>query len=162
MAPQQQKTMMMMSIVIMPISTAVALFLPSGLTWYFFLSAFLHTTQSWFLHQQWFRSMVGLRPLNMPSVPGTGQWQAPRVVDISAPRVSAGPQVAAPAAESIIGSIRSTLADAKEKLNERSDKGDVERSHKAAREYDEKRALEEQEKMVARLQQKRRGKGGRY
>ena len=153
--------MKMMSLVIMPISTAVALFLPSGLTWYFFLSAFLHTTQAWFLHQQWFRRLVGLKPLNMPSAPGAVEWQAPRVVDISAPRVATSPQAAAPAAESIMGSIRSTLADAREKLNERSDKGDIERSHKAAREYDEKRALEEQERMVARLQQKRRGKGGR-
>lgn len=145
----------MMSLVVMPLTTAVALFLPSGLTFYFFLSSLLHTLQTYFLHQQWFRRLIGLKPLTVPVSVGEGSWQAPRIVDMSAPRITSAQRAAAPVSESMFGSIQSTLADAREKLNERSDRSAMERSQKAAREYDEKRALEEKEKILARLQQKR-------
>ncbi|KAK4149767.1 60Kd inner membrane protein-domain-containing protein [Chaetomidium leptoderma] len=161
MAAQQQRTMKIMSVVIMPMSTVVALFLPSGLTFYFFLSSLMHTVQTFFLHQPWFRRMVGLRQLSLPPAPGEMAWQAPRVVDMSAPRVTPIQTVATPGAETMYGSLKATIADAKEKLNERVDRGAVERSLKAGREYDERRALEEKEKLVARLHQKG-VKGERY
>lgn len=156
--------MKIMSLVVMPLSTVVALFLPSGLTWYFFLSSLLHTVQAFFMHQPWFRRLVGLRPLTAPAPSSSGPmgWQAPRVVDARAPRVAQAQSVtSAPARESMFGSIKSTLEDAKEKLNERSSKDAVDRALKAAREYEEKRALEEKEKILARLHQKR-AKGERY
>ncbi|KAK4118780.1 TOM13-domain-containing protein [Parathielavia appendiculata] len=155
MAPQQQKIMKIMSLVVMPISTAVSLFFPAGLTWYFFVTSLLHTAQTWFLHQPWFRRLARLKPLSIDLGPTGGSWQAPRVVDISAPRVTPIQRAATPRSESIVGSIKSTLADAKEKLNERSDKASLERTHKAAREYEEKRALEEKERILARLERKR-------
>ncbi|KAK4246708.1 60Kd inner membrane protein-domain-containing protein [Corynascus novoguineensis] len=164
MAAQQRKMMKIMSLVVMPLSTVVALFLPSGLTWYFFLSSLLHTVQAFFMHQPWFRRLVGLRPLTAPAPSSSGPmgWQAPRVVDARAPRVAQAQSVAsAPAPESMFGSIKSTLEDAKEKLNERSNKDAVDRALKAAREYEEKRALEEKEKILARLHQKR-AKGERF
>ncbi|KAK4096426.1 TOM13-domain-containing protein [Parathielavia hyrcaniae] len=155
MAPQQQKIMKIMSLVVMPISTAVSIFFPAGLTWYFFVTSLLHTAQSWLLHQGWFRRFVGLKQLSVDFGPTGGSWQAPRIVDISAPRVTPIHRAAAPGSESIVGSIKSTLADAKDKLNERSDKASVERAHKAAREYEEKRALEDKERILARLTRKR-------
>ncbi|KAL2140999.1 hypothetical protein VTI28DRAFT_2967 [Corynascus sepedonium] len=164
MAAQQRKMMKIMSLVVMPLSTVVALFLPSGLTWYFFLSSLLHTVQAFFMHQPWFRRLVGLRPLTAPAPSSSGPmgWQAPRVVDARAPRIAQAQSVtSAPARESMFGSIKSTLEDAKEKLNERSSKDAVDRALKAAREYEEKRALEEKEKILARLHQKR-AKGERY
>lgn len=161
MAAQQQKMLRVMSLVIVPVSTVVALFLPSGLTLYFLLSAVLHTVQTWFIHQSWFRRMIGLKPLTKPVETGDISWQAPRVIDTSAVRVAGGHQAPAPTRETLFGSLKTTIADAKEKLNERADKGAAERSAKAAREYDEKRALEEKEKLVARLQQ-RRFKDERY
>jgi len=161
MAAQQQKMLRIMSLVIIPISTVVALFLPSGLTLYFFLSSILHTTQAWLTHQQWFRRMVGLRPLTKPVETGDMSWQAPRVIDVSVPRVAGVQRAAAPTSETMFGSLKTTLADAREKLEERANKGAAERAGKAARDYDEKRALEEKEKLVARLQ-RRRFKDERY
>ncbi|AEO56604.1 hypothetical protein MYCTH_2117192 [Thermothelomyces thermophilus ATCC 42464] len=165
MAAQQQKMMKIMSLVVMPISTVVALFLPSGLTWYFFLSSLLHTIQAYFMHQPWFRRLVGLRPLTAPGPPSrpTAAWQAPRVLDARAPRIAAAQHATPPPApETMFASLKSTLADAKEKLNERANKDSAERSLRAAREYEERRALEEKEKIVARILQKRSGKGERH
>jgi YidC/Oxa1 family membrane protein insertase len=156
MAPQQQQTMKTMALVIMPISTAVGLFLPSGLTLYFLLSSFLHTFQTFLMHQHWFRRMVGLPPLTGPEQAGALAWQAPRIVDMTAPRVTPLRPTAAPASESVYASLQSTIANAKEKLNQRSDNDAADRARKAARQYEEKRALEEKEKTLARLQ---RGKG---
>ncbi|KAL2176490.1 60Kd inner membrane protein-domain-containing protein [Thermothelomyces heterothallicus CBS 202.75] len=164
MAAQQQKMMKIMSLVVMPISTVVALFLPSGLTWYFFLSSLLHTIQAYFMHQPWFRRLVGLRPLTAPGPPSrpTAAWQAPRVLDARAPRIAAAQHATPPPApETMFASLKSTLADAKEKLNERANKDSAERSLRAAREYEERRALEEKEKIVARILQKR-NKGERH
>ncbi|KAL2191527.1 TOM13-domain-containing protein [Thermothelomyces heterothallicus CBS 203.75] len=164
MAAQQQKMMKIMSLVVMPISTVVALFLPSGLTWYFFLSSLLHTIQAYFMHQPWFRRLVGLRPLTAPGPPSrpTAAWQAPRVLDARAPRIAAAQHATPPPApETMFASLKSTLADAKEKLNERANKDSAERSLRAAREYEERRALEEKEKIVARILQKR-SKGERH
>ncbi|KAK4034232.1 60Kd inner membrane protein-domain-containing protein [Parachaetomium inaequale] len=155
MAAEQQKMMKMMSVVLMPITTGVALFMPAGLTIYFVISSFLHTAQQYLMHQPWFRRWVGLKPLTMPPAPGSMAWQAPRVVDASAPRVTQLQAGAAPRSETMFESIRSTYADAKEKLNARADSGVTERAMKAAREYEEKRALEEKERILARLHEKR-------
>jgi YidC/Oxa1 family membrane protein insertase len=155
MAPEQQKMMKMMSVVLMPITTGVALFMPAGLTVYFVISSFLHTAQQWFMHQPWFRRWVGLKPLAMPPASGAMAWQAPRVVDANAPRVTQLQAGAAPRSETMFESLKSTYADAKEKLNQRADSGVTERSMKAAREYEEKRALEEKERILARLHEKR-------
>jgi YidC/Oxa1 family membrane protein insertase len=160
MAPQQRNTVKTMALVVMPISTAVGLFLPSGLTLYFLLSSMMHTLQTYLMHQHWFRRLVGLPPLVAPEQAGGMAWQAPRVVDMSAPRVTPIRPRAAPASESIFGSLQSSIASAKEKLNERSDRDALERAHKAARQYEEKRALEEKEKTIMRLQN--RGKRGQY
>ncbi|KAH6850555.1 60Kd inner membrane protein-domain-containing protein [Chaetomium sp. MPI-CAGE-AT-0009] len=160
MAQQQQKMMGTMALVVMPISTAVGLFLPSGITFYFLLSSALHTLQTYLMHQHWFRRMVGLRPLVAPEQSGAMAWQAPRVVDMSAPRVTPSRSVVPPVSNGVFGTLQSTIADAKQKLNERSDKDAAERAHKAARQYEEKRALEEKEKTIMRLQ--RRGKRGQY
>ncbi|KAL2136216.1 hypothetical protein VTI74DRAFT_4846 [Chaetomium olivicolor] len=162
---QQQKTMKIMSLVMMPISIVFTLFLPSGIQFYFLVSSVLHWAQAWLTYQPWFRRMVGLKPLAKPNEQAVGQmsWQAPRVVDVSAPRIAGvqqpGPSTTGP--ESMFSSLKSTIQDAREKLNERADRGSQERAHKAAREYDEKRALEERERIVARLQQKKI-KDGRY
>lgn len=158
MAPQQQKMSRMMSLIIMPISTGVSLFFPAGTTWFFFLSSLLHSTQTYVLHQNWFRRVVGLPPLSAPgSTPGPA-WQAPRVLDVGAPRVQ-GSQTAksAPAAgsQSIYQSVMTSIKDAKGMTNERIDKNAGERSAKAAREYQERRALEEKERLVSRLQNKK-------
>jgi YidC/Oxa1 family membrane protein insertase len=149
--------MNIMSLVVMPLSTAVSLFFPAGLTWYFFVTSLLHTVQTWFLHQPWFRRLLGLKPLPMPVTPtgAPGSWQAPRVMDLNAPRVTPIPRAAAPGSDTLLGNLKSSIADAKEKLNERSDKASLERAQKAAREYNEKRALEEKERILARLEQKR-------
>ncbi|KAK4238264.1 60Kd inner membrane protein-domain-containing protein [Achaetomium macrosporum] len=156
MAPQQQKTMRMMSFAILPISTLVSLFLPAGTTFYFFTSSLLHFVQTWLMHQPWFRRLLGLKQLKQAADPGQPSWQAPRVVDLSAPRVTPATRpAAAPGSETMFASLKSTLKDAKETLNERTDRGAKERAQKAAREYEEKRALEEKEKLIARLQQKR-------
>jgi YidC/Oxa1 family membrane protein insertase len=157
MEPQQQKIMKIMSLVVMPISTAVSLFFPAGLTWFFLVSSLLHTAQTWFLHQPWFRRLAGLKALPTPLAPtgAPGSWQAPRVMDLHAPRVTPIRPAAAPGSDTLLGNLKSTIAVAKDKLNERSDKVSVERAHKAAREYNEKRALEEKEKILARLEQKR-------
>ncbi|KAJ4288294.1 hypothetical protein N0V88_007486 [Collariella sp. IMI 366227] len=167
MAPQQQKTMRMMALVVMPITTVVGLFLPAGVQFYFLITSLLHWAQAWLTHQGWFRRMVGLRPLARATdaAPGQVSWQAPRVVDMSAPRIvgSKEKSAAKPAgSESIFSSIKSTLDDAKGKLSERVDRGSDERAQKAAREYDEKRALEERERTLARLQRRRSNKEDRY
>lgn len=155
MAPQQQQTMKTMALVIMPISTAVGLFLPSGLTLYFLLSSFLHTFQTFLMHQHWFRRMVGLQPLAGPQQTGIA-WQAPRIVDMTAPRVTPIRPIASPASESVYASLQSTISSAKEKLNQRYDNDAAQRAQKAARQYEEKRALEEKEKILARLQRGKR------
>ena len=155
MAPEQQKMMKMMSVVLMPITTGVALFMPAGLTVYFVISSLLHTVQQYFMHQPWFRRWIGLKPLTMLPAPGSMAWQAPRIVDANAPRVTQLQAGTAPRSESMFESIKSTYADAKEKLNARADTGVTERTMKAAREYEEKRALEEKEKILARLHEKR-------
>ncbi len=153
MAPQQAKTMKLFSFAVVPISTIVTLFMPAGLPLYFFYSSLLHFVQSWFTHQPWFRRLIGLRPLVIPGS-NAMTWEMPRVVDPSAPRVISAQRAAAPASENMFDSLKSTFADAKDRLNERADKGEAERSHKAAREYEEKRALEEKEKTLARLQRR--------
>jgi len=158
MAPQQAKTMKLFSLAVLPISTIVTLFMPAGLPLYFFYSSVLHFVQSWFTHQPWFRRMIGLRPLTIPGLSDAALWQAPRVVDSSAPRVTSARPAAAPASETMYDSLKSTFSDAKEKLNERADKGEAERTHKAAREYEEKRSLEEKEKTLARLQRRSKGR----
>jgi len=158
MAPQQAKTMKLFSLAVVPISTIVTLFMPAGLPLYFFYSSVLHFVQSWFTHQPWFRRMIGLRPLTIPGLSDAALWQAPRVVDSSAPRVTSARPAAAPASETMYDSLKSTFSDAKEKLNERADKGEAERTHKAAREYEEKRSLEEKEKTLARLQRRSKGR----
>jgi YidC/Oxa1 family membrane protein insertase len=103
------------------------------------------------MHQHWFRQMVGLQPLAGPEQ-GVMAWQAPRIVDMTAPRVTPIRPIASPASESVYASLQSTIANAKEKLNERYDNDAKERAQKAARQYEEKRALEEKEKILARLQ----------
>lgn len=157
MAPQQQQTMKTMALVIMPLSTAVGLFLPSGLTLYFLLSSVLHTFQTYMMHQHWFRRMVGLRPLDDPARAGAMTWQAPRIVDMTAPRVTPIRPSAPPASESVYASLQSSIASAREKLNQRSDNDAAKRAQKAAQQYEEKRALEEKEKIIGRLQ-KRKGR----
>ncbi|KAH6626626.1 outer membrane protein TOM13-domain-containing protein [Chaetomium sp. MPI-SDFR-AT-0129] len=158
MAPQQQKISRIMSLVIMPISTGVALFFPAGTTWFFFLSSLLHGTQTYVLHQGWFRRMVGLPPLSAPSSAPRVAWHAPRVLNVAAPRVK-GSQTAksAPAAgsQSIYQSLMTSINDAKGMTNERMDKNAGERSAKAAKEYQDRRALEEKERLVSRLQSKK-------
>ncbi|KAK4141218.1 outer membrane protein TOM13-domain-containing protein [Dichotomopilus funicola] len=158
MAPQQQKISRIMSLIIMPISTGVALFFPAGTTWFFFLSSLLHGTQTYVLHQGWFRRMVGLPPLSAPSSAPRVAWHAPRVLNVAAPRVK-GSQTAksAPAAgsQSIYQSLMTSINDAKGMTNARMDKNAGERSAKAAKEYQDRRALEEKERLVSRLQSKK-------
>lgn len=163
MAVQQQKTLKIMSVVVMPISLVVSLFFPAGVNFYFVLAGATQWLQQWLTYQPWFRRMVGLTPLaKATAATGDMTWLAPRIVDMSAPRVGDAARPAAPAvSENMYQSLKSTLDDAKEKFNERSDRSTKERAYKAARDYDEKRALEEKEKIVARLQQKR-FKDGKY
>ncbi|KAL1841911.1 hypothetical protein VTJ49DRAFT_6433 [Mycothermus thermophilus] len=162
MAEQQQKMMRMMSLVVIPLSTVVAVFLPSGITWYFLVSAVLHTVQTWLMHQAWFRRLVGLRPLDVhvPRGAADGTWQAPRIVNANAPRV--GHAVYAPprpTSESMFDSLKKTLDDAKKAMNERADRGEAERARRAAQEYEQKRSLEEKEQLLARIEkQSRRGR----
>ncbi|SPQ21445.1 3c189008-5d38-41cc-9fda-86b2cbdd8014 [Thermothielavioides terrestris] len=156
MAQEQQKMLRIMSLVMLPLSVVVPLFLPAGATLFFFVSAVLHFVQQWTFHQPWFRRLVGLKPLVKTGGTGEMSWQAPRVVDLSAPRVAGAPRPVAPSgSQTMYQSLKSTLDDAKQKFNERADRSALERAQKAAREYEEKRALEEKEKILARLQQKR-------
>jgi YidC/Oxa1 family membrane protein insertase len=156
MSGQQQKTMKIMSLVVLPITGVVSLFLPAGTTFYFFVSSSLHLAQTWLMHQPWFRRLLGLRPLQQAVDPNQPSWQAPRVVDLSAPRVSPAAQAAAAAtSETMFTSLKSSLKDAKETFSERTDRNAKDRAQKAAQEYEEKRALEEKERLLARLQQKR-------
>ncbi|KAH6641185.1 60Kd inner membrane protein-domain-containing protein [Chaetomium tenue] len=157
MAPQQQQTMKTVALVVMPLSTAVSLFFPSGLALYFLLSSLLHTSQTYMMHQHWFRRMIGLPPLNHPAGAGGMTWQAPRIVDMTAPRVTPIRPSAPPASESVYASLQSSIASAREKLNQRSDNDAAKRAQKAAQQYEEKRALEEKEKIIGRLQ-KRKGR----
>ncbi|GAB1314637.1 hypothetical protein MFIFM68171_04847 [Madurella fahalii] len=163
MAPQQQKIMKIMTVVMLPLSTVVAIFLPAGVQLYFFATSALHFLQSFVTHQPWFRRWVGLRPLVKPStaLPGGITWEAPRVVDVQAPRVKTDRPVAAPKSENMYESFQSSLGTIKEKFNEYADRKSGDRDHKIAREYEEKRALEEKERLIARLQGKRARDNGR-
>ncbi len=149
--------MKLFSLAVVPISTIVTLFMPAGLPLYFFYTSLLHFVQSWLTHQAWFRRLIGLRPLTIPGS-DANVWEMTRIVDPSAPRVISAQRAAAPASENMYDSLKSTFADAKDRLNERADKGEAERTRKAAREYEEKRALEEKEKTLARLQRRSKGR----
>ncbi|KAL2268970.1 hypothetical protein VTJ83DRAFT_3816 [Remersonia thermophila] len=159
MAEQQQKMVRMMSLIVIPLSTVVAVFLPSGITWYFLVSAVLHTIQTWLMHQAWFRRLTGLRRLEVPAPKGAveGTWQAPRVLNASAPRVGQAVYSAPrPASESMFDSLKKSLNDAKKAMNERADRTEAERARKAAQEYEQKRSLEEKEQLLARIERQRR------
>jgi YidC/Oxa1 family membrane protein insertase len=164
MAPQQQKTMRVMALVVMPISAIATSFLSSGITWYFLVSAALHTIQTWLMHQPWFRRIVRLPPLQAqaPAAPVSGGvWHAPRVINASAPRVHVSTSAhspAQPAHESLFDSLKKSIADTKKAMDERADRFEAERAIKTAQEYEEKRALEEKERLLARLERKK----GRY
>ncbi len=152
----------MVSLAVVPLSTVVTLFLPAGLAFYFVITSLLHLGQTWLTHQSWFRRRVGLKPLATASThPGQMAWEAPRIIDVSAPRVTPVQRAPVVKAETVFGSIKSTVQDVKEKLSVREDKHSAERAQKAAREYDERRALEEKEKTIARREQKR-ARNGRY
>lgn len=155
MAPQQQKVLKTMSIVMLPLSTICSMFLPAGIQLYFFVTSALHYLQTFLMYTGWFRRMVGLRPL-VKTVESAGpvSWQPPRVMDANAPRVKTA-QAAVPKSETMFETIRSTINMAKEKMEDYSDRNDSDRARKAARDYEEKRALEEKEKYLARLQEKR-------
>lgn len=156
MAANQAKILKTMSVVMLPISTVVSIFLPAGIQFYFFVSSVLHLVQSWVLHAPWFRRWAGLRPLNKSTqVPGAVNWQAPRVVDVHAPRVGGSHQQATAQSETMFGSFQSTIDMAKEKLNDYSDRSTLEKSQKSAKEYEAKRALEEKERYLARMNRKR-------
>jgi YidC/Oxa1 family membrane protein insertase len=152
---KQQKVLKTMSIVMLPISTVVSLFLPSGIQFYFFASSLLHLLQSYVTHANWFRRWVGMTPL-VEAVPLTGvSWQPPRVVDAHAPRVKSANPAAAAQSDSVFSSFQSTIDMAKEKLNEYGDRNTLENAQKSARDYEMKRALEEKEKYLSRVNGKR-------
>ncbi|KAL2263562.1 hypothetical protein VTK26DRAFT_6210 [Humicola hyalothermophila] len=156
MAESQQKLLKTMSLVMLPLSTVVSIFLPAGIQLYFFVTSAFHLAQTWFMHQSWFRRWVGLKPLNKSTQPaGAMTWQAPRVVDVNAPRVGGTQQQATARPETMFGSFQSTIDMAKEKLNDYSDRSAAEKAQKSAQEYEAKRALEEKEKYLARMSRKR-------
>jgi len=151
--------MKIVSLVVMPISIVFTLFLPSGITLYFAITSLLHLFQVWVLHMPWVRARLGLKQLVEGGGGGPNDgitWQAPKIINVNAPRVTPLKPKAA-ARETMFGSLKSTYADAKDKLNERSEKSDFESHHKSARQYEEKRALEEKEKLLDRMERK-----GRY
>lgn len=150
-----------MSLVMLPISTVVGLFLPAGVQIYFFATSLLHLVQSFVIHSNWFRRWVGMKPLVKTFESNGIEWEAPRVVDTRAVRVKSAQPTGGAKSESMFGSFQSTIDMAKEKMNDMSDKSTLERNQKSARDYETKRALEEKEKYLARVNGKR-GKNDEY
>ncbi|KAK3941033.1 mitochondrial inner membrane protein OXA1 [Diplogelasinospora grovesii] len=166
MAPAQQKMMKMMGVVMLPLSLVVTIYLPSGLQFYFLMTGALQWLQSWIFYQGWFRSWVGLNPLNKTATGATaaispsasttaGSWQPPRTI-----QTTARPAEAAPEQESMFNSIRGGIEAAKEKLSNYNERGQRSKAVQAAREYEERRALEEKERLIARREEKLMKKRG--
>ncbi|KAK4174360.1 OXA1 inner membrane protein mitochondrial precursor encoded by the oxa1 protein [Triangularia setosa] len=152
MAKSQQGTMKIMTLVAAPITLGVSIFLPAGLQLYFAVSTFLQFSQQWLTYQNWFRKMIGLRPVVLgghPTTPVGGAYQAPRTLDVK------GTVVEPPQKETFFESLKSTKAAAMEKLNNYQAKTTTKATHAKAQDYEEKRALEEKERMLARRQMRR-------
>lgn len=158
MAPQQQKLFKTMSLVMLPVISVVSLFLPAGLQFFFLTSSALQLLQTYLSHQAGFRRWAGLKPLPEP-VGGSMSWEAPRVVDLQAPRIKGAQTGAAPQSESMYKTVRSSMDVAKDRFNDYADRKSREQAQKMAREYEEKRALEEKEKYVARQQRRMKDNG---
>ncbi|KAK3984403.1 mitochondrial inner membrane protein OXA1 [Cladorrhinum sp. PSN332] len=153
MAPAQQKTMKIMALVVGPITGIVSLFFPAGLQLFVLFTSALHYGQQLLTHAPWFRRMAGLSQLGQ-SAGGPISYQAPRVIDTTAARVAE--RTSAPTQnESIYASIKSTADLAREKMETRTQKSNVQRAQAKAQEYEQKRALEEKERLVARQEMRK-------
>ncbi|VBB75890.1 OXA1 Inner membrane protein mitochondrial precursor encoded by the oxa1 gene [Podospora comata] len=150
MASSQQGTMKIMTMVAAPITLGVSIFLPAGLQLYFAISTFLQFGQQWLTYQNWFRKMIGLRPVVFGGhhrTPIGGAYQAPRTLDTKGTVV--------PQKETLFESLKSTKAAAQQKLEQWQDNSTSKATFAKAQEYEAKRALEEKERLLARRNRKR-------
>jgi YidC/Oxa1 family membrane protein insertase len=154
MAPTQQKTMKAMSIVIVPFGVLATLWIPSGLQFYFLLTAALQWLQSAAFYNHTLRRMLGLPPLYIGGVPpkgpgpAPGTWQAPRTLDTTATMVEEKKD------DSMFSAIREGLGAAKEKISTYGDKNQAKTAVRNSQELDEKRTLQEKEELLARRERK--------
>ncbi|KAK0619652.1 outer membrane protein TOM13-domain-containing protein [Immersiella caudata] len=154
MAPTQQRTMKAMSFVIIPVGVLATLWIPSGLQFYFLLTAGLQWLQSAAFYNHTLRRMLGLPPLYIGGVapegpkPMPGTWQAPRTLNTTATIVEEKKD------DSMFSAIREGLGAAKEKISEYGDKNQAKTAVRNSRELDEKRALQEKEELLARRERK--------
>ncbi|KAK0739474.1 60Kd inner membrane protein-domain-containing protein [Apiosordaria backusii] len=151
MAKAQQGTMKIITLVAFPITLGVGIFMPAGLQLYFAASTLLQFSQQWLTYQNWFRKIIGLKPVvfgGHPITPLGGAYQAPRILDVKG-------TVAEPKKETFFESLKSTKEVAMEKLNNYQSKSTVKSTLAKAQDYEEKRALEEKERMLARRQSRR-------
>ncbi|KAK0635994.1 60Kd inner membrane protein-domain-containing protein [Bombardia bombarda] len=159
MAPAQQQTMKIVSMVMLPVSLMFTIYIPAGIQLYFFTTGALHTFQNWVFYQNWFRRIAGLPPLVTPGSRSGGggggaraQYQAPRVIDVKAKVVPEEPK------KSLLSTVGGGMAAAKDKFTSYQERSTKEKSFKEAKAYEEKRALEEKEKLVARREMRKQMK----
>jgi len=154
MAPEQQKTMKLMSIFMLPLGGIFSIWFPSGLQLYFLASAALQYVQSSAFYNPTLRMWFGLRKLIVDGevdegpTPKTGTWQAPRTLDTTATPVEE--PKAKSRSSSVFDAAKGGWESAKDKIQEMAAKKERETAAKSAREYDEKRTLEDQERLAAR------------
>ncbi|KAK4450184.1 mitochondrial inner membrane protein OXA1 [Podospora aff. communis PSN243] len=153
-APTQQKTMKSLSFVIVPVGVLATLWVPSGLQFYFLLTASLQWLQSAAFYNHTLRRILGLPPLYIGGVapegpkPRPGTWQAPRTLDTTATVTEAKEE------DSLFTTLKDGLGVAKEKLSEYGEKSNKREAVRSAKELDEKRALQEKEEFIARRERK--------
>ncbi|KAK5656782.1 hypothetical protein OQA88_4330 [Cercophora sp. LCS_1] len=148
MAPDQAKTMKVMSVVLLPVTGVVTMFMPAGLQFYFVVSSLLQWLQSAAFYNPTFRGWMGLGPLTPPRpvlpqdqrpMSAAARWQGPRVIETTAKPVS----------ESPLETLKSTFEAAKQKVSDYQEKSDKRTTKTKTEDYEEKKRLEEEEHILA-------------
>ncbi|KAK3370564.1 outer membrane protein TOM13-domain-containing protein [Podospora didyma] len=139
MALEQQKTMKIVAMVILPISIVFTCNLPAGIQFYFLVTGALQCLQSSLFYMPRFRRLVGLPPIHKTIAPAriAGAYQAPRAGGVSS-------------------TFKGGMDAAKEKFANYTAKNEKKLEVKKAKEYEDRRALEEKEKFMARRAARRR------
>ncbi|KAK4187001.1 mitochondrial inner membrane protein OXA1 [Podospora australis] len=158
MSAEQSRMMKLISMVMAPLTIGVTMFMPAGLQLYFLISGGLHYLQTLLTYQNWFRRIFGLAPVYPGGAFVPVGYQAPRIMDVKAPRVQSSVVAHGPQQETMFQTIKAGKDLAMEKLNNYSNKGNVEKSQKSAKAYEEKRILEEKEKLIARREVRKMAK----
>jgi YidC/Oxa1 family membrane protein insertase len=155
MAPTQQKTMKSVSMFIVPFGVLATLWIPSGLQFYFLLTAALQWLQSAAFYNPTLRRLLGMPPLVLggedPSAPKPkpGTWRAPRTLETTASEVKTEAS-----SDSVLANVRGGIETAREKLGAYSENSKRKAAVESAQELEAKRALQEQEEYLARREYK--------